>query len=90
MAMTDPMSRADPMAMADLMGGEPMAEPEAEPGLANSSMSTITDLMGDLMAEPEAEPIMANSSMSAEELAAMAPMEDLLPTLLQIFLTVRL
>ena len=65
MAMTDPMSRADPMAMADLMGGEPMAEPEAEPG-------------------------MANSSMSAEELAAMAPMEDLLPTLLQIFLTVRL
>ena len=74
------------MAMADLMGGEPMAEPEAEPGLANSSMST----MADLMAEPEAEPGMANSSMSAEELAAMAPMEDLLPTLLQIFLTVRL
>ena len=60
-----------------------MAEPEAEP-MANST----TRAMAMAMAEPEPEP-MANSTMSAEELAGMAPMEDLLPTLLQIFLTVR-
>ena len=71
------VSLTEPMAMAD-----PMAEPEAEP-VAYSTISMIT------MAEPEAEPL-ANSSLSAEDLSAMAPMEDLLPTLLQIFLTVRI
>ena len=54
-------------------------------------MMAMANPMGRIepMTEPEAEP-MANSTMSAEDQAAMAPLEDLLPTLLQIFLTVRL
>ena len=71
------VSLTDLMAMKDLM-----AEPEAEP-VAYSTISVMA------MAEPEAEPL-ARSSLSAEDLSAMAPMEDLLPTLLQIFLTVRI
>ena len=42
------------------------------------------------MAEPEPEPMTNSTTMSAEELTAMATLEDLLPTLLQIFLTVRM
>ena len=71
------VSLTEPMSMA-----EPMAETEAEP-VAYSTMAMMA------MAEPEAEPL-ARSSLSAEDLSAMAPMEDLLPTLLQIFLTVRI
>ena len=71
------VSLTKPMAMTD-----PIAEPEPEP-MAYSTISVMA------MAEPEAEPL-ARSSLSAEDLSAMAPMEDLLPTLLQIFLTVRI
>ena len=46
--------------------------------------------MAEPMAEPEPEPMTNSTTMSAEELADLAPLEDLLPTLLQIFLTVRI
>ena len=46
--------------------------------------------MAEPMAEPEPEPMTNSTTMSAEELTAMATLEDLLPTLLQIFLTVRM
>ena len=46
--------------------------------------------MAEPMAEPEPEPMTNSTTISAEELATMATLEDLLPTLLQIFLTVRM
>ena len=58
--------------------------------MAMADLMEIAEAIGEAEAEPEAEPMMANSSMTSGDLAAMAQMEDLLPTLLQIFLTVRL
>ena len=46
--------------------------------------------MAEPMAEPEPEPMTNSTTMRAEELADLATLEDLLPTLLQIFLTVRM
>ena len=66
--------------MADL-GPLPEPEPEAMP----EPEYTELDALAEAMAEP-----MANSTMTAEELEEMAPLENLLPTLLQIFLTVGL